>query len=153
MSQAAAGQEAATEGKKEAAGEAGESSEFAGLGGLSLRGFFLAGISLANNRLQLLSTEIAEEKVRLTLAALTAVGGLFFTGLAVIFGVGLLIVLFWDEHRVALLSALTLVFALFGGGLLALTVRAVSARRKPFPVTLGELRKDEDAWRSPQDHA
>lgn len=148
MSQAPAGEGAAS-----AAGGSGEASETDEASGLSLRGFFLAGIRLANNRLQLLSTEIAEEKVRLTLAALTAVGGLFFTGLAVIFGVGLLVELFWETRRVELLSGLTLVFALLGGGLLALAVRAVSARRKPFPVTLGELRKDEDAWRSPQDHA
>lgn len=147
MSQPAAG-----EGADQKAGEAAEDS--AGeQGGLSLRGFFLAGIRLASNRLQILSTEIAEEKVKLTLAALTGVGGLFFLGLAVVCGVILLIVLFWEEHRVLLLGGLTLGFTLLGGGLLALTLRAVGAAQRPFQVTLAELKKDEDAWRAPQDHA
>lgn len=147
MSQAAEGEEAKA-GPGEAAQEAADEP-----GGLSLRGFFLVGIRLASNRLQILSTEIAEERVRLTLAALTGVGGLFFLGLAVLCGVILLLVLFWEEHRVLLLGGLTLTFALLGSGLLALTVRGVSAGHKPFRVTLAELKKDEDAWRSPQDHA
>lgn len=147
MSQPAAG-----EGADQKAGEAAEDS--AGeQGGLSLRGFFQAGIRLASNRLQILSTEIAEEKVKLTLAALTGVGGLFFLGLAVVCGVILLIVLFWEEHRVLLLGGLTLGFTLLGGGLLVLTARAVAAAQRPFQVTLAELKKDEDAWRAPQDHA
>lgn len=142
------GQPAAGEGADRKAGDAAEDTA-----GLSLRGFFLAGIRLASNRLQILSTEIAEEKVKLTLAALTGVGGLFFLGLAVIFGVILLIVLFWEEHRVLLLGGLTLGFTLLGAGLLALTLRAVGASQRPFQVTLAELKKDEDAWRAPQDHA
>lgn len=119
--------------------------------GLSLRGFFLAGIRLAHNRLQILATEVAEEKVRLTLAAITGVAGLFFLGLAVVLATLLLLVLFWDSHRVEVLAGLGAAFALLGGGLLALTVRSVSQKAPPFPVTLGELKKDQDAWRVAED--
>ena len=122
-------------------------------GGLSLRGFFLAGIRLAHNRLQILATEIAEEKVRLTLAMLTCIAGLFFVGLAVVFGTILLVVLFWDTHRITLLSVLVGVFALLGGGLLALTIRSFSNKEPPFQVTLAELKKDENAWLTHQDNA
>lgn len=118
--------------------------------GLSLRGFFLAGIRLAHNRLQILATEVAEEKVRVTLAAIIGVAGLFFLGLAVIFGTGLLLVLFWDS-RIALLAILTAVFALLGGGLLVLTIKSVRSKARPFQVTLDELKKDHDAWQSGQD--
>ncbi|HET6720298.1 MAG TPA: phage holin family protein [Rhodocyclaceae bacterium] len=120
--------------------------------GLSLRGFFLAGIRLAHNRLQILATEVAEEKVRLTLAAITGVSGLFFLGLAVVLATILLLVLFWDNHRVEVLAGLSAAFALLGGGLLALTVRAVTQKVPPFQATLGELKKDQDAWRAAEDH-
>lgn len=131
------------------------SEEVAGEGnaGLSLRGFFLAGIRLAHNRLQILATEVAEEKVRLTLAAITGIAGLFFLGLAVVLATLLLVVLFWDSHRIQLLSILSAVFALLGGGLLVLTVRSVASKTRPFQATLGELKKDEDAWRAAQDHS
>lgn len=125
-----------------------ESDESAGL---SLRGFFLAGIRLAQNRLQILATEIAEEKVRLTLAAITGIAGLFFLGLAVVLGTLLLVVLFWDTHRVELLSALSAAFLLLGGGLLALTIKSLTSKARPFQVTLDELKKDEDVWRLDQD--
>lgn len=119
-------------------------------GGLSLRGFFLAGIRLANNRLQILSTEVAEERVRLSLAALTGVAGLFFLGLAVVLGVMLLVVLFWDEHRVALLSVLASVFGFLGAFLLTVTAKSINSKERPFKVTIDELKKDEDAWRTGQ---
>lgn len=116
--------------------------------GLSLRGFFLAGIRLAHNRLQILATEVAEEKVRLALAAITGVAGLFFLGLAVVLATILLVVFFWDTHRIEVLAGLSAVFALLGGGLLALTVRSLKHKVPPFQVTLGELKKDHDAWRA-----
>lgn len=119
-------------------------------GALSLRGFFLAGVRLAKTRLQILSTEIAEQKVRLTLAAITGVAGLFLLGLAVVLGVALLAVLFWEEHRVALLTTLTLLFGVLGGGLLALTIRSVSGKERLFEATIGELQKDENVWRAGQ---
>lgn len=119
--------------------------------GLSLRGFFLAGIRLAHNRLQILATEVAEEKVRLALAAITGVAGLFFLGLAVVLATILLVVFFWDTHRIEVLAGLSAVFALFGGGLLALTVRSLKNKVPPFQVTLGELKKDHDAWRAAEE--
>jgi uncharacterized membrane protein YqjE len=122
-------------------------------GGLSLRGFFLAGIRLAHNRLQILATEIAEEKVRLTLVLLAAVGGLFLLGLAIVLGVVLLAVLYWDSHRVMLLGGLSAFFALLGIALLWATARVLGRREAPFQTTLSELRKDEDAWRAAQDRA
>lgn len=119
--------------------------------GLSLRGFFLAGIRLAHNRLQILATEVAEEKVRLALAAITGVAGLFFLGLAIVLATILLVVLFWDTHRIEVLAGLSAAFALLGGGLLALTVRSMRQKVPPFQVTLGELKKDHDAWRAAED--
>lgn len=120
--------------------------------GLSLRGFFLAGIRLAHNRLQILATEVAEEKVRLTLAAITGVAGLFFLGLAIVLATILLVTLFWDSHRFEVLAGLSAAFALVGGGLLTLTVRSVTQKVPPFQATLGELKKDQDAWRAAEDN-
>jgi len=117
--------------------------------GLSLRGFFLAGIKLAHNRLQILSTEIAEEKVRLTVLAMAAIGALFFVGLTVVLGAILLVVLYWETHRVQLLTVFTLLSGAIAMLLVWIASRALSSREPPFKATLAELKKDEDAWRTP----
>lgn len=115
-------------------------------GDLSLRGVFLTGLRLAQNRLQILATEIAEEKVRLIVLAMAAVGALFFVGLTVVLGAILLVVLYWETHRIQLLSVFTALSALVSILLVWITVKAISMRDPPFRATLAELKKDEDAW-------
>jgi uncharacterized membrane protein YqjE len=119
--------------------------------GLSLRGFFLAGIRLAHNRLLILSTEVAEEKVRLTLLAVAALGALFFVGLTIVLGAILLVVLYWETHRVQLLTAFTLFSGLLAVLLVWIAAKALAMRQTPFSATLQELKKDEDAWRAAAD--
>jgi uncharacterized membrane protein YqjE len=101
-----------------------------------------AFVDIVHTRLDLLSTEIEEEGLRLNRLFWCSVAAIFFLGLAVLCLTGFLILLFWDDHRLAVVGVFTLAY--FGiGSLFALRVRSERKRKpKPFAASLAELRKD-----------
>jgi uncharacterized membrane protein YqjE len=114
----------------------------------TLRGLAQTLIGALHTRLQLISNEIEEQGARIAqMALLWAVAGFCFA-LAIVLGALLLVVVFWDENRVAVLAVLAALFA--GGGAVAIAAaRNVStARPAALEATLAELRNDIDALRS-----
>jgi uncharacterized membrane protein YqjE len=111
----------------------------------SLRSLAATGVALVQTRLDLLVTEIEEERVRLLQVLFWALGALFSIVLGVLLLVMLVIVLFWDSHRIAALSALAGLF-LAAGAAMAATVRArMRERPRMFSATLAELGKDRES--------
>jgi uncharacterized membrane protein YqjE len=53
--------------------------------------------------------------------------------------------LFWDSHRLAAIAAVALVYAVAGGGLIAVMLAQVRAAPPLLDATLNELRHDCDA--------
>jgi uncharacterized membrane protein YqjE len=110
----------------------------------SLRNLTATLVAVLHTRLELLVTEIEEERVRLLQLALWAAGALFFLGVAFLLLVMLLIVVFWDTHRIAVIAALA------GACLAAGIVMAVGARNRAqgrsrlFSASLDELARDKD---------
>lgn len=111
----------------------------------TLRGLAQTLVGAVRTRLLLFANELEEQGVRIAqMAALWALAG-FCLALAVVLGSVLLVVLFWDTHRVEVLAFLTGVFAAGGIGA-ALVARALArARPKAFASTLAELAADEDS--------
>ena len=111
----------------------------------TLRGLLVTGIALAKVRLELLSTEVREEKARLL--AILAYGGaaIFLLAVGAVFLAVFLTVLLWDSHRLLALGVST-------GCLLAaaLWCATLAARHlysgKPFlGNTRAEFEKDRQA--------
>ena len=104
----------------------------------------LAGTLVAalQTRLELVATEIEEEKARLArIAVLAALAG-FCLALAVNLAVLFLVVVFWDTDRLLAIGVLAGVFAA-GAVALGLALRsAVAQRPRLLSATLAELRKD-----------
>jgi uncharacterized membrane protein YqjE len=101
-------------------------------------------LALARTRLEILATEIEEERIRVTQLALLIAGVVFCLQVALVLLVVLVVVLLWDSHRVLTLSVLGGFFvlaALVGGLWLRYLVRG---RPKIFASTIAELRKDQD---------
>jgi uncharacterized membrane protein YqjE len=98
-------------------------------------------------RLELVATEIEEEKARFArIAALAALAG-FCLALAVNLAVLFLVVLFWDTDRLLAIGVLAGVFAA-GAAALGLALRnAVTKRPRLLSATLAELRKDREELR------
>jgi uncharacterized membrane protein YqjE len=119
-------------------------------GGLlqSAQGLLANVLALARTRLELFSTELQEELMRLFFAALGAAVVLLLAALGAAFAALALVIALGEEHR-------ALAAALVGGAFLALAAGAGwSMRRvtqdKPrlLAASLAELQRDHDAVRS-----
>jgi uncharacterized membrane protein YqjE len=101
-------------------------------------------IAALQTRLELLATEVEEERIRLTRLWLLAMAALFLFVLSVLTATLFIIVLFWDTHRLAAIGVLFLVF-LSGGWIVAWYARK-EARAHPrlFSASIGELAKDRE---------
>lgn len=110
----------------------------------------LAGLlEIGQTRLELASTEIEEERLRLAELLLWATIALFFIGLGVVFAALLLVLLVWDGPREWVMGGVTSVF--LGIGVWAGLAWRRKAREKPafLGTTLAELRRDQAALGRP----
>lgn len=108
----------------------------------SLRNLLDSALQLGQVRLQLLGTELEEQKLRLAQGlVLSALGALLLTVATVLLSAFVLLV-FWDTHRLAAAAVLTLAFAAGGLWLLNAGRRAVRSAESMFQASLDELARD-----------
>lgn len=111
----------------------------------------LAGTSLAilQARLELLSNEMEEERLRIGQMLLYGSIALFFFGLSIMVLTAFFVVLFWDSHRLLVLGGFTALY--FVAGLLAWNALSRAAREKSklFSDSLAEL-ADDRSWLAPR---
>lgn len=122
-------------------------SETAPRGGLaaSLRSLLGNGLALLQTRLELLSVEAQEEKVRLLSLLGYGAAALVLLSFGLMFLAVLVTVLLWDSHRLLALGAFTAVF--LTGGLIALAavLRLARTPSKLFSASIAELAQDRAA--------
>lgn len=110
----------------------------------------LAGTLLGtlHTRLELITVEVEEEMARYSSYLLWIVVALFCAGIAVLLSILLLVVLFWDHHREAVLLTLIGVFTGIAA-YLGWWLRA-AMREKPrlLAYSLEELKRDTSTLRS-----
>jgi len=107
---------------------------------LARAGSSLAG--LVRTRLELASVEYLEVRERtFSQLVLTAVAATSFA-MAVLMASALVVVLFWDTHRIAALAGLTLAYAAIGAGAWWRLKAEGRAAPAPFATTLAELERD-----------
>jgi len=101
-------------------------------------------LAIFQTRLDLLSSEIEEERLRIEQMLLYGSIALFFFGLGTILLTALIVVLLWDSYRLQVLIILTGVY--FVAGLLAWNAlrRAATKKSKLFSASLAELDDDLD---------
>jgi uncharacterized membrane protein YqjE len=116
----------------------------AGGGGLfeSLKTLIASLVGIVHTRLELLSVDIAEEREHLISLLVVVQAALFCLGVGVILLVVLVAVVFWDNHRLLALGALSGVFLLAAAGLAWLAVHRTRTRPRLFAASLAELAKD-----------
>lgn len=99
-------------------------------------------ISIVSTRLELLANEVQEDRLRLTQIILFSVLALFCFGLGVLLLTVFVVVMFWDEHRLAVPGMLCIFFFALGT-VMALMLRGkVQAKSKLFTASLAELSGD-----------
>lgn len=110
----------------------------------SLRNLAATLVAVFHTRVELLVTEIEEERARLLQLVVWAVGALFCLGVAVLLLVMLIIVAFWDSHRIAVIAVLAGVFIAAGIGMAAGARHRMHGRPRLFSASLDELARDKD---------
>ena len=107
-------------------------------------------LGAAQTRLEILATEIEEERVRLEQLLLVALAAAFCLAMAIVLCVAFVVLFFWDTHRLLAVGLLAAAF-LAAGAVFGSILRArVKTRSKPFAITRGELAKDGAMLREPQ---
>jgi len=96
-------------------------------------------VSIVSTRLELLANELQEERLRLTQMFFFALLALFCFGLGILLLTVFIVVLFWDDHRLAVTGALSVVFFALGLLMLILLRSKARAKSKLFSSSLAEL--------------
>lgn len=107
-------------------------------------------LGAAHTRLEILATEIEEERLRLEQLLLIALAAAFCIGMALLLSVGFVLIYFWDTHRLLTVGVLTVTFTVLAAVLAWILRTRVKTRPKPFAITRGELAKDGAMLREPQ---
>src|SRR5512133_1236122 len=111
----------------------------------SLKRLASTAVEIVRTRLELLSLDLEEAKLRLLSILLLGGVAFLFLSLGVVMGALWLVAACWDSHRMLVMGLLTGGF--LGGGVLALAALVWRAKNGPrlFAGTLGELEKDREA--------
>ena len=111
---------------------------------VSLKNLAATFVGTLQTRLELLVTELEEERVRLVQIWLLVSVALFLFALGIITLTLFLIVLFWDTQRLLVIGLLTVVY-LGAGTAFGLAARNKAAgRSRLFASSLAELAKDRE---------
>ena len=115
-------------------------------GGLfaSLRRMLESVLALVQNRLQLFTVELQEEKIRLFDLLLRAAAVVVLGLMTLISVTALVVVWFWDTSPVAVLAIVTLVYGLAAVGIGYSLQQRLQRGPPPFAGTLAEFKKDRE---------
>lgn len=105
---------------------------------------FTTLLGVVTTRLELLSNEWQEERLRVKEMLLFTLFAAFCLGMGIVLLTMFIVVLFWDEHRLAVLAVLSLVFFVLGIWFAVLSRSRIRQGSKLFSVSLAELNKDSE---------
>jgi uncharacterized membrane protein YqjE len=110
----------------------------------SLRRLAATLVTVLQTRLELLVTELEEERIRLLQLLFWAVGALFFFSVGVLLLTIFIVAVFWESHRLTAIVVLAGIFFAAGLGM-AYGVRSrLHSRSRLFSASLDELARDKD---------
>ena len=104
----------------------------------------LAGtlVAIAHTRLDLLSVDLEEERAHLFSLLVLTLAALLCLGIGVVLATILLVVAFWDTHRLLALGALAGFYLVIGMGVWAFALHKARTKPRLFAASLSELFKD-----------
>jgi uncharacterized membrane protein YqjE len=108
----------------------------------SLKTLSVSLVGIVHTRLELLSTDIAEEREHLITHLMLVLVALFCLGVGVVLLTILIVVVFWESHRLLALGGLTGLFLALSAGVGWLAVYKIRTKPRLFEASLAELSKD-----------
>lgn len=101
-------------------------------------------IAIIQTRVELLSTELEEERIRLTSMLVWGFAALFCAAFGIIFATLLFVVALWDEHRLLAVGIPAAAFLLAAVIAALIVAGKAQARPKLFSASLAELSRDRE---------
>jgi len=101
-------------------------------------------IAIVSTRLELLANELQDERLRLMQMFFLSLSALFCFGMGVLLLTVFITVLFWDDHRLAVLGGLCILFFALGTLMAMLLRNKAQSKPKLFSTSLAELAKDRE---------
>lgn len=98
--------------------------------------------SIVSTRLELLVNELQVERLRLTQMLVFTLFAMFCFSMGLLLLTIFIVVLFWDDYRLAVLGVLCAVFFLLGSVMVLLLRGKAQAGSKLFSASLAELSRD-----------
>ena len=99
-------------------------------------------VAIVHTRVDLLSTDVEEDRAHVLSLLVLALAALFFIGVGVVLAAILLVVAFWDSHRLLALGSLAGFFFAAGVGAGAYALHKARTKPRLFAASLSELLKD-----------
>ena len=99
-------------------------------------------LSIPHTRLDLLSADLEEERAHLFSLLVLTLAALLCVGIGVVLVTILLVVAFWDTHRLLALGALAVFFLVVGMVVWAFAPHKARTKPRLFATSLSELFKD-----------
>lgn len=99
-------------------------------------------VAIVHTRLDLLSADVEEDRAHVLSLLVLALAALFFIGVGVVLAAILLVVAFWDSHRLLALGSLAGFFLAAGVGAWAYALHKARTKPRLFAASLSELLKD-----------
>lgn len=106
-------------------------------------------VAIAHTRLDLLASDLEEERAHLLSLLVLALVGLFFLGIGVVLAAMLLVAAFWDTHRLLALGLLAGTFLAAGIAAWAMAMNKARTKPKLFAASMSELLKDRQQLTRP----
>jgi uncharacterized membrane protein YqjE len=99
-------------------------------------------VAIAHTRLDLLSTDLEEEREHVFALLVSALVALFCIGVGLLLATILIVVAFWDSYRLVALATLCGLFLAVGVASWLLALRKMRNKPRMFAASLSELQKD-----------
>lgn len=104
--------------------------------------------AMIQTRLELVSVELEEELVRFSSYFVYSLVALYCAAVAVTLGIVLVIVLYWDDHRFAVLATLIVVFAAASAAIAEWLRQQFLNKPRLLEHSLAEMKKDVETIHS-----
>lgn len=110
----------------------------------SLRRLLTTLVDILHTRIEIFSIELEEEGVRLRELIIYVLVSIFFLSFGLLLLTLLVVMVYWETHRLSVLAGITALYLLIGTGAALLVRHKIKNRPRLFATTLSELGKDHD---------
>lgn len=111
---------------------------------VSIRRLLDTMLSIIQTRVELLATELEEERVRIGQLLLYGAVAFFFFGMAILLVTTLIVAAYWDNHLLLVLTGLAALFVIAGSFSLLAFRKVAQKRFGLFSDSMNELSEDRD---------